>query len=383
MAQLRGGGRPPWITHHTHHQTFHSSATAHACFLSRETLVAGHVGWTRRRMAAQGAPARAWHRHERMTVAMELATALHHSAQRVEVPREGVEGEQHYAPRRPKPPLQGKRPGLPPEPEPQIRAATVGYVAAPVPLMSAPLLADTAAEAVDVKTVHFLLKDALEQLKERRNMEAEEEERWMAQVKAMTVLSRQIPRKKRKLPRAPLPRCGRPCAVQRQVPAVQVVHVLEGAPASVHRQSVGLPCCATGTWSPQCCAEDRLDPTSPVLGQGRCARVVQRQMRGSMVLQTVEVPQLQSIESRPHPFRAAEGDPMVPVYSADHEGSSIAVRCQVVDAFIAHVVLDMPVVVQRQVLMVQMTSGLSPYSVLSLVRQRITCTVSVYGAFLK
>ena len=38
----------------TTHQTFHSSATAHACFLSRETLVAGHVGWTRRRMAAQG-----------------------------------------------------------------------------------------------------------------------------------------------------------------------------------------------------------------------------------------------------------------------------------------------------------------------------------------
>ena len=25
---------------------------------------------------------RAWHRHERLTVAMELATALHHSAQR-------------------------------------------------------------------------------------------------------------------------------------------------------------------------------------------------------------------------------------------------------------------------------------------------------------
>ena len=39
---------------------------------------------------------------------MELATALHHSAQRVEEPREGVEGEKYYAPRRPKPPLTGK-----------------------------------------------------------------------------------------------------------------------------------------------------------------------------------------------------------------------------------------------------------------------------------
>ena len=53
---------------------------------------------------------RAWHRHERKTVAMELATALHHSAQWVEAPREGVEGEKYYAPRRPKPPLPGKRP---------------------------------------------------------------------------------------------------------------------------------------------------------------------------------------------------------------------------------------------------------------------------------
>ena len=41
---------------------------------------------------------------------MELATALHHSAQRVEAPREGVEGEECNAPRRPKPPLPGKRP---------------------------------------------------------------------------------------------------------------------------------------------------------------------------------------------------------------------------------------------------------------------------------
>ena len=149
-------------------------------------------------------------------------------------------------------PLPETRPGLPP---------AVGYVAAPVPLLSAPLLADTAAEAVDVNTVHFLLKDALKQLKERRNMEAEEEERWMAQAKAMTVLSRQLP-----------PRGGRPCALQRQVPAVQVLHVLEGAPAAVHRQSAGFPCCATETWYPQCyCTEDRLVPSGTVLGQSRCA----------------------------------------------------------------------------------------------------------------
>ena len=41
---------------------------------------------------------------------MELATALHHSAQRVEALSEGVEGEKYYAPLRPKPPLPGMRP---------------------------------------------------------------------------------------------------------------------------------------------------------------------------------------------------------------------------------------------------------------------------------
>ena len=121
---------------------------------------------------------RAWHRHVRTTVAMELATALHHSAQRVEGPSEGEVHAKHDGLRAQKRRLPGTRPGLPPEPEPQVRAATVGYVAAPEPLLSAPLLADTAAETVDVNTVHFLLK-ALKQLKERRNMEAEEEERWI------------------------------------------------------------------------------------------------------------------------------------------------------------------------------------------------------------
>ena len=47
---------------------------------------------------------RAWHRHERLTVAMELATTLHHSAQRVEAPREGVELEKKVGLRAQKPP---------------------------------------------------------------------------------------------------------------------------------------------------------------------------------------------------------------------------------------------------------------------------------------
>ena len=64
---------------------------------------------------------------------MELATALLHSAQRVEAPREGVEHG--------KPPLPGKRLGLPPEPEPQGGAVTDGYVAAQSPLLVVPSMA--------------------------------------------------------------------------------------------------------------------------------------------------------------------------------------------------------------------------------------------------
>ena len=76
-------------------------------------------------------------------------------------------------------------------------------------------------------------------------------------------------------------------------------------------------------------------------------------MRGLMVLQTVVVAQLQSIEGRRRPFRSAEADPHGPGFSADHRDSPVAVRYQVVDALVVHVLLDMPVVVQRQVLMVQ------------------------------
>ena len=58
---------------------------------------------------------RAWHRHEQLLVAMELATALHHSAQRpktvVEEPREVEEHETNDTLQRQKEPPPGARPG--------------------------------------------------------------------------------------------------------------------------------------------------------------------------------------------------------------------------------------------------------------------------------
>ena len=112
-----------------------------------------------------------------------------------------------------------------------------------------------------------------------------------------------------------------------------------------------------------------------VLWQGRCARVVQRQVRGSMVPKTVVVPQLHFIDGRRHPlsfrrsrsswsslfsgslrfrscrsffggrcpccagragfhpYRAAEADSHGQDCSADHSCSTVAV----------HVVVDVPV----------------------------------------
>ena len=117
---------------------------------------------------------RSWWRHEQVSIAAAVATALHHSSYRgggvVRRPtgtkdsgnREGEVHEKHVVPREQKRPLPGTRPEpLEEVPEPQVGAVTVGYVAAPGPLLSAPVLADTLADAVDQNTVTYLLQAAL------------------------------------------------------------------------------------------------------------------------------------------------------------------------------------------------------------------------------
>ena len=136
-------------------------------------MSAGHgAAWRRRERQL-----RAWHRHERMTVAMELATALHHSAQRVEAPREGVEGETNDAPRRPKPPLPGKRPApLEEVAEPQAAQPPLATcVAAGVPSLSSPALGGDC--SLDSATVSFLVRlgvGAQAELDRRKRREEEE-----------------------------------------------------------------------------------------------------------------------------------------------------------------------------------------------------------------
>ena len=233
---------------------------------------------------------RAMLRHERQTVAMELAAALHHSRDVGPGKDDGLRAQKTAS--------SGKRPGVLTEPEAQVGAVTVGYVAAPGPLLCTPLLADTTADGVDTGALAFLTRAALEAQEEeerrvqlaqakverreqrvrRQEMVDELAELWRAFLpsqrtpsverriselrSSLEASSSSMPsvrrrkkkkRRKKKLPKCGLfpPRCGRPCD-HRQVPAVQVVHARESAPASVHRQSGGHSCYACRDVYPQC-----------------------------------------------------------------------------------------------------------------------------------
>ena len=75
----------------------------------------------------------------------------------------------------------------------------------------------------------------------------------------------------------------------------------------------------------------RTTEISPVVSQGdRCPW-----FGGA---ETVEVPQLQFIEGRRLPYRAAKTAPMVPPFWEDHRDSSVAACCLVVDAPVVQVV---------------------------------------------
>ena len=110
---------------------------------------------------------RSWWRHERMSVAAALAEAHHHSA-----PKVGA--ETHYALRRQKT-ASAARPGVLEDPAPQ-GAVTVGYVAAPVPTLALSVLAGSAGEAVDDRSLRFLLGRSLAETKEEEKKAKEKKE---------------------------------------------------------------------------------------------------------------------------------------------------------------------------------------------------------------
>ena len=127
---------------------------------------------------------------------MELTAATHHSS-----PKGGWPDTTHDAPRGQKTASSAfAHPGVLKEPEVLVGAVTVGFVAAPGPLLCTPMLADTAAEAVDARMVQYLLKAVLVLRKEQA---AETRMRELALVDHAASLTKRKRKKKRKrkLPR--------------------------------------------------------------------------------------------------------------------------------------------------------------------------------------
>ena len=265
---------------------------------------------------------RSWLRHERQTVAMELAAALHHSrdvgpgthaslrAQQAASSREEAGVETHNALRGLKTLPPGMRPEqLPEAPGPQRRDRTVRGTSVGSSLLAVQSL--RGADGVDNTAAKFLLQQALKMKKEEEEEKERRRKREEAQYEArMLELDRRVfrdeqltpaesyawrkwaghlpseprrkkKRKKKKLPSAPRPRhgCRRLCDHQRQVPAVRIPVMMQRQVPTVH--SFILPVQLLDTVFDM-----------PV--------VVLRQLLRSMLQKAVDSPQLQSIVCRRH-----------------------------------------------------------------------------------
>ena len=178
---------------------------------------------------------RSWLRHDRMTVAMELTAATHHSS-----PKGGWPETTHNAPRGQRAASSaGAHTGVLKESEVQLEAATVGYVAAGAPLL--PVSSLHGADGVDDTAVRTLLELALHKKKEEEEKRKLEVEERMAQTVAgmpelacleewLTKRRRKKKRRKRRLPRTSShSTCGRARRRQRQW----------------HARNAGFPCDVT------------------------------------------------------------------------------------------------------------------------------------------
>ena len=173
----------PHHHHHHHHQAF-SSGQLFCVNLAKTLAVAmsERDGAAKRRRERR---LRSWAKHERQTVAMALAEALHHSAPRSPKtaragvrpgvledpgPRRETEHEQHAALRGPKPPSPG------------------------VPLLAMPVLAGTAGEAVDRTALSYLLQQSLAATKEEeeRKLVELEVKRKEAELQSLAAATREM-----------------------------------------------------------------------------------------------------------------------------------------------------------------------------------------------
>ena len=110
-----------------------------------------------------------WLRHERMTVRMELAAALHHSAG--PQTNDAARSQKTVGSR-------GVRPGVLQDPAPQLVSEHAACLcSSEVPSLSLPVLADRAAEVVDSCSLRFLTASALEARREEEKVKVKEKER--------------------------------------------------------------------------------------------------------------------------------------------------------------------------------------------------------------
>ena len=192
---------------------------------------------------------RSWLRHERQTVAMELAAALHHSrdvgpgthaglrAQKAAGSGEVEAHETHSALRGPKQPPSRERPGLPPEPRPQRSDRTMRRSSGDnLPTLALPVLAGSAGEVVDSSSLRFLTASALKARREeeeekekekeaakRKEVQTEVQQQAAEALEQARLLLERSKRKRKKRRKRKLPKTSslrRPCAHAARVPAV-------------------------------------------------------------------------------------------------------------------------------------------------------------------
>ena len=119
---------------------------------------------------------RSWWRHERMTVAAELAVALHHSRDVGPGSHVGLRAQRTAS-------SGGRRPGVLKEPEPPVVVEHAACPCSGAPSLLPPSLADAAADVVDHSSLAFLLKASLRQ----RRKEEEEEARKVEMEQVLAV----------------------------------------------------------------------------------------------------------------------------------------------------------------------------------------------------
>ena len=325
---------------------------------------------------------RSFLRHEELSVKMVLARALHHSAQRVEVPREVEEQVLHAGPRAQKTPPPGMRPASLAEPQgPQERflQRTVEEFVDLAPMVQ---ILDAPVPQVVEQLADVLVR--VDELVKKQEEEEEEVRRWRrTPMNQLTPLQRKkafehiSKRKRKKRRKRETPKTSSSRAVRTQKSGHSSVssswYVYSGGVMSSvacgssillgmywllqHSANSVLDCAycwsygvkvATFIWTwwktrvmlPSMLAgfagydtpcavfpsvvHARGVSTGAVLGHGDMQVVILSDGLSQTVQKTAVSPQLQSIAGRQHPLRAANADPHGPVCSADHGDSTVA-----------------------------------------------------------